>query len=141
MLNVSKWSASSKLTNPIGTTDTQLKVNAGDGFKFVVPPDDYYYATLRANGVFEHVRVVAVDSDTLVVQRGQDNTVAQSFPANTCIVVEWNPAQLCEYVKQCALNETPTGVIPGTYCMSCDTCFEIGADGRIKAVNGSTQCP
>lgn len=140
MLDVSKWGNSSTLARSITAQDKLISVALGSGHKFKVPEKNYFYATMRAHGVVEHVKVVASSGDTLTVLRGQDNTVAQPFPAGTCIEIEWNPAQLCEYVAQCSTGLGPTGVVPGTYCMTCDTCFEVNAEGRITSVNGSKAC-
>lgn len=140
MLDVTKWGAQSNLARSITAQETLIQVSLGQGVRFKVPEGNYFYATMKNHGLVEHVRVMAVSGDTLTVIRGQDNTSAEPFGAGTCIEVEWNPAQLCEYVSQCATGLGPTGVTPGTYCMTCDTCFEVGADGRITSVNGSKSC-
>lgn len=138
MINVISMFKHSKLSTAIDINQTILQLPFGDGAKFKVPLGDHFYATLRSGTIFEHVKVVDSTQDTITVVRGQDNTNKQSFNAGTCVDVIWNPAQLCEYVKACA-NGTDQGFYDGTACMTCDTCFEI-EDGRIKSVNGSTQC-
>lgn len=139
-LNVSKWSSHGKLAQSLTAEATEIPLGFGEGLRFRLPDTDYCYATIRSNGKYEHVKIMAVKGDTLHVVRGQDNTVAQTWSPNSCIEVEWNPAQICEYTKQCALGETPTTVAAGTYCLSCSTCITIGEDGRITAVDGEKKC-
>nr|DAK40122.1 MAG TPA: tail fiber protein [Caudoviricetes sp.] len=139
-INVSKWSSHSKLSKPVGITDTELPIRFGEGVRFHVPCEDYFYATIRSHGKYEHVKVLAVKGDVLHVVRGQDNTAAQSWPAESCVEVEWNPAQLCEFSRQCVLGTAPTTVDAGVYCLDCNTCITIGEDGRITAVNGEKSC-
>lgn len=140
MLDTSKWGAQGNTARAITAQDQLIALGLGQGARFTVPSGNYFYATLIQGHVREVVRVDAVNGDTLSVTRGLDNTTAQPFGVGTCVKVEWNPAQLCEYVQQCASGIGPTGVEPGTYCMTCDTCFEVGADGRIYNVNGSAGC-
>lgn len=140
-INVSKWSTRGKLSAPLAADATEVKLRFGEGVGFRIPENDYFYATIRSHGKFEHVKVLAVKGDTLHVVRGQDGSAAQSWQPMSCIEVEWNPAQLCEYTKQCVNGTTPTSVDAGTYCFDCTTCVEIGTDGRITAVNGAKKCP
>ena len=138
MINVSKMFTHSKLVSSLSSTETKLTLPFGDGAKFKVDMGDYFYVTLRNGTIFEHVKVVSTTQDSITVVRAQANTTAHSFNIGTCVDVMWNPAQLCEYVKACTHGTEVFGV-SGTYCMSCDTCFEV-EDGRIKSVNGSTEC-
>lgn len=128
----------SKLASSLSITETVLTLPFGDGAKFKIDIGDHFYVTLHSGTIFEHVKVISATQDTITVVRAQDGTAAQSFNVGTCLDVKWNPAQLCEFVKSCT-NGTEVFGVSGTYCMSCDTCFEV-EDGRIKSVNGSTQC-
>lgn len=139
-INVSKWSSHSKLAKQIDATTQEVAVRFGEGLRFKLPEDDYCYATIRSHGKFEHVKILSVKGDVLHVVRGQDNTQAQTWARESCIEIEWNPAQLCEYSRQCVLGTSPTSVEAGTYCLDCNTCIEIGKDGRIVAVNGEKSC-
>lgn len=139
-INLDKWSSSSKLAIRASASDKQIKVKAGAGTKFIVPSDDYFYATIRSHGKYEHIKVLAVKGDTLHVVRGQDNTEAQDWNEDSCIAVEWNPAQLCEYATQCVNGTKPSGVAAGTYCLDCTTCIEINNDGRISSIDGAKKC-
>lgn len=139
-INVSNWSVRGRLAAMVASTEIQLRLKHGEGTNFRVPESDYFYATIRSFGKFEHVKVLSVHGDTLTVVRGQDNTKPQSWPADSCVEVEWNPAQLCEFAKQCTNGTSPTSVPAGTYCLDCTTCIEIGEDGRITAVNGAKKC-
>jgi hypothetical protein len=45
---------------------------------------DYFYATLQdVNNNFEIVKVTARFDDVMTVERGQENTIAIPFPANS----------------------------------------------------------
>lgn len=63
------------------------------------------YVEVRNGSVREVVKVVGRVGDKLTVERGQDNTVAQSFSTGACVDVEWNPQQLCEYIQQCSTGD------------------------------------
>lgn len=139
-INVSKWSSHSKLSKALSTEATEIYVRFGEGLRFRVPETDYFYATIRSHGKYEHVKVLAVKGDVLYVVRGQDNTQAQTWAVESCIEVEWNPAQLCEFSRQCVLGTAPTTVDAGVYCLDCNTCITIGEDGRITAVDGEKKC-
>lgn len=135
---LNNWGAATKLTSSVGVADTVLNITASTGSKFTVAAGTYYYATLKYNSVREFVKVMAQTADTLTVIRAQDNTVAQSFPTGACIVVEWNPAQLCEYVAGC-VNGTNTDGITGVNCIDCGTCLTL-SNGKITAINGAQSC-
>lgn len=139
-INVSKWSSHSKLSKPVSADTTELSVRFGDGLRFRLPEQDYCYATIRSHGKYEHVKILSVKGDVLHVVRGQDNTQAQMWPQESCIEVEWNPAQVCEFTKQCVLGTSPTAVDAGVYCLDCNTCITIGDDGRIVAIDGEKSC-
>ena len=78
-INVSKWSSHSKLSKALSTEATEIYVRFGEGLRFRVPETDYFYATIRSHGKYEHVKVLAVKGDVLHVVRGQDNTQAQTW--------------------------------------------------------------
>ena len=65
---------------------------------------------------------------------------ALPFPAESCVTVEWNPAQLAAFIRQQVNNNGPTGVNAGVHCLSCSTCIEVTSDGRIVAINQSEPC-
>lgn len=139
-INLKNWSSRGSLSIPLDSETQSLKLKFSEGALFALPEADYCYATLRSHGKFEHVRVLDSSSDTLTVVRGVDNTSPQFWPAGTCVSVEWNPLQLCEYSAACVLGTTPTTVDAGVYCLDCDTCITIGDDGRIVAIDGSKSC-
>lgn len=138
MLNVNFWGKCTKLVSAITSTDTELKLPMGDGTKFPMTSDDHFYLTLKNGGTREVVKVVARRGDVLTVERGQDNTNAQSFGKHACACVEWNPAQLCEYVQSC--TQSCTNITPQTFVIDCGTAIEVNACGNIIAVNGSSKC-
>lgn len=138
MLNVNFWGKCTKLVSAITSTDTELKLPIGDGTKFPMNADNHFYITLKNGGTREVVKVVARRGDVLTVERGQDNTKAQSFGKDTCACVEWNPAQLCEFVQAC--TQSCTNITPQTFVVDCGTAIEVNACGNIIAINGSSRC-
>lgn len=140
MINVSNWSARSNLAIGVDNKTTVLKLKFSTGVRFRVPDGDHFYLTIRSNGLFEHVKVLAVHGDELTVIRGQDNTTAQHWSHDSCVAVEWNPSQLCEYVQQCVNGTAPTSVAAGVYCLDCATCITVGQDGRITDIDGGKPC-
>ena len=69
----------------VSSTDTTLTVAPGTGAAFPeLGTGDYFHATLQSVGnQFEIVRVTARTDDTMTITRGQENTVAIPFPANS----------------------------------------------------------
>ena len=144
MLNTTKFGATGTLGQPLTATATTMALSSGQGSRFgPLPAGDYFYATVKSGGTREVVKVTALAGDVAIIVRAVDNTAATSFVSGACVTIEWNPAQLCEFARSCAISAAlvPTGVTPGTYCTNCTTCFEVGADGRITKVNGATACP
>lgn len=138
MLNVSFWGKCTKLASAITATQTQIKLPIGDGSKFRMADTDHFYMTIRNGGVQEVVKVVARSEDTLTVERGQDNTSAHAFGKDACMCVEWNPAQLCEFIKSCAGG--CSNITPQTFVVTCGTAIEVNACGNIVNINGSSKC-
>lgn len=138
MLVTDSWGKCTKLSSAITAKDTELKLPIGDGSKFTLNGDNHFYMTIRNGGVREVVKVVARRGDTLTVERGQDNTTARSFGKDACMCVEWNPAQLCEFVKSC--TQSCTNITPQTFVVGCGTAIEINACGNIVNINGSEKC-
>ena len=138
MLNTNFWGKCTKLASSITATDTQIKLVAGDGAKFNMTGDDHFYLTIRNGGVREVVKVVARKGDVLTVERAQDNTSSQGFGVNACACVEWNPAQLCEFVQSCVGG--CTNITPQIFVVQCGTAIEVNECGNIVSINGSEKC-
>ena len=138
MLHTKNMYNRTRLIKAIGALDTTLYITQGQGDKFMVPAGDHYFATIRTGDIREFVKVVSADFDKLHVVRAQDNSTAHSFPVDACITVEWNPEQLCGYVKTCALGMEISGV-SGTVCIDCGTCLTLDS-GKITKVNGEQKC-
>lgn len=138
MLNTNFWGKCTKLASAISSRDTELSLPIGDGSKFALNSDEHFYLTLRNGGTREVVKVVARKGDKLTVERGQDNTSAMSFGKDSCACVEWNPAQLCEFVKSCAGG--CTNITPQTAVVKCGTSIKINECGNIVAIDGSEKC-
>lgn len=140
MLMVNKvWGKHTTLAKNISSSDKTLSLPIGIGVGFKSADDGHYYITLRNGSVREVVKVVGRVGDTLTVERGQDNTVAQTFPTGACVDVEWNPQQLCEYIQQCSTGDTAK-IKAGTVCITCNTCIEYDEGGHLISVNGAKQC-
>lgn len=138
MLDVTNvWGRKTKTTKSVSAKDTTIRVS--NGMMFDVKDNTHYYATLINRDTREVVKVTRRDGDILTVERGQDNTSAQSFPSGVCVKVEWNPQQLCEFIKQCATGDSHK-ITAGTVCFTCDTCIEYDEGGHIINVNGAKGC-
>nr|DAN83049.1 MAG TPA: hypothetical protein [Caudoviricetes sp.] len=140
MLNVKPFGNISELSKPISSSDKVITLPMGDVVRFKVPSSDHFYITVRNGSSREFMKVTSVIGDKLHVERGVDDTTALSFPKGSCVKVEWNPSQLCEFVKGCVNVESKKGIEPQTICWSCDTCIEIDEGGHIVNVNGSNKC-
>lgn len=140
MLAVDKvYGLHTKIGKGLRATDKELTVAMGAGINFKSADDGYFYVTLRNGNVREVVKVVGRKGDVFTIERGQDNTTAQTFPAGACVDVEWNPTQLCEFVQGCVTGDKHK-IPAGTVCMTCDTCIEYDDGGHIIRVNGAKQC-
>lgn len=141
MLDVTNYGVSSTLSAELKRDSISISIPIPDNNKFMVATGDHVYATIRNGNVFEHVRIIGDASGKLIVDRGQDGTTPQTFPVGSCIKIEWNPAQLCEFVQNCVNGEDKACITPQTICADCNTCFEINAQGRIVSVNkGDSKC-
>jgi hypothetical protein len=80
----------------ISSSETAISVATGSGSLFpTLTVGDYFFATLiSTSGAFEIVKCTARSGDILTVLRGQDNTVATAFPANSRIEMRINAAAL-----------------------------------------------
>ena len=98
MLDVTNvWGRKTTTTKSISAKDTTIRV--ANGVLFEPKDGTHYYATLINGDSREVVKVTRREGDVLTVERGQDNTSALTFPSGVCVKVEWNPQQLCEFVK------------------------------------------
>ena len=140
MLSVDKvWGKHSTLGKSVHISDKEMTIAMGNGTDFRAADNGYFYATLRNGNVREVVKVVGRRNDTFTIERGQDGTTPQTFPAGACVDVEWTPTQLCEYVRNCVKGDA-NKIPAGTVCFTCDTCLEYDAGGHIIGVNGAKQC-
>lgn len=69
----------------VNSVQTVITVASGQGARFPsLGAADYFYATLvDVSGNYEVVKVTARADDAMTVVRGQDNTLAIPFPANS----------------------------------------------------------
>lgn len=140
MIDVTKLNRQTKLMASVTATDTFVRVPTGLGAVLRPASGTHYYATIYSGTRREIVLVTGASGDQLTVTRATDNTVAQSFPSGSCFIIEWNPAQLCEWVTEGCVQALKPVMAPGTYCLECTSCIEVDAAGRITAINGATKC-
>lgn len=98
------------LAAPITAADTSLQLPAGAGAFFDIPAGDWCYLTINTNTQAEVVKYTSTGSvvgDVIIVERAQDGTVAQDFPAAACITEGWNVAQIQGLIDQ-SIADTPT---------------------------------
>lgn len=136
MLNLKNYGNTTTLVAAASNTTNTFKV--ADSDKFAVPAGDWFYATVKFNGTREFVKVMKAANGELTVVRAQDGSAANAFPKGACLEVEWNPQQLCEYIKTCSDCPQVTGV-DGVFCIDCGSCLTI-EHGKITAVNGEVKC-
>lgn len=66
---------------------------------------DYTYLLIRAAYDYEIVKVTAVSSVGVTVERGQDNTTAQTFLTGSAVEFVLSEAAIAEIINQKALGE------------------------------------
>lgn len=139
MLKSNNYGLRTSNTRVVGASDKEVSIPLSDSVKFQLTPSEYFYITVRNGDQREFMKVTGTDGNKLLVERGVDGTKPTTFQKGSCISVEWNPSQLCEFVKNCVGNNKPV-VDPQVICCSCDTCFEIDDGGHIIKVNGGDAC-
>lgn len=140
MLDVVNMGNQSTLVRKIEPTDTEIHLTSGGGRRFKVDPQDHFYLTVRSGSRHEFVRVLSVEGDRLKIDRGQGGTDPQRFNAGACVIEEWCPPQLEEFIEQHSSGLDHTGVEAGTYCMTCDTCIDVDSTGRITDIDKAKGC-
>jgi hypothetical protein len=142
MLNANAYGQTTKLAADMTASQTTMRVAPGAGATLDPGAGNHVWLTLRSGGAMERVKVIGRSGDILTLEgRGGDGTSARQWPASTCISVEWNPAQLCEFTQNCVAGAAaPTGVEPQTVCMGSCTCFDVASDGRITRISGGRSC-
>jgi hypothetical protein len=139
-INVNNVNNHGTLGAELNVTDNTLRVAAGSGQRFATHPGTHYYLTLRDGNAIERVRVTNRAGDVLSIQRAQDGTSERRWPKNTCISVEWSPAQLCEFMAECGAGTPAPSVNAGTYCLTSCTCVTIDGAGRITNITAPINC-
>lgn len=80
--------AKSTLAGAISDTDVSLSVAAGEGAKFpALSGSDYFIARLATSTSREDVKVTARTADVFTIERGQEDTSAQSWSAGATVEV------------------------------------------------------
>jgi hypothetical protein len=90
------------LTAPIGSSDTSIALQTGNGAKFpTLGGSDYFYATLSGtDGALEIVKATARSGDTLTVVRAQEGTTAASFSAGSRMELRVTAASVRDLVEE-----------------------------------------
>jgi hypothetical protein len=142
MLNANAIGSATKVGADVSASALVIPVQVGTGHKLDPGVGNHLWITMRRGNAVERMKVIARNGDLLTVEgRGADGTSAQALVAGDCLLVEWNPAMLCEFVKNCTNGAPePSGVTPGVYCMDKCTCFTVGAGGLITAVSVGAAC-
>lgn len=139
MLAVSKVGLTSSLNRGLDSNSEFLPLHA-DVLSAWIPADGtYYYATISNHTRREHVMVTGyISGKGLVIKRGVDSTTPQNFPVGSCVKVEWNPQQLLDFLSGRQLVQPQ--IKKGVYCLSCNTCITVEADGTISNIQDSLKC-
>jgi len=97
-----KNNAVSFLTTAIVGADVGLTITAGDGSKFpTLGVGDYFYATITdPSGNYEVVKVTAVSGSSMTIVRGQEGTIALSFPVGSRIEQRITAQSILDVVSQ-----------------------------------------
>lgn len=140
MLDVTNMGNQSTLVHGVRPDDNTIHLESGDGRRFKVDKQDHFYLTLRSGSKHEFVRVEDVSGDRLQIDRGQGGTTPQRFNAGACVIEEWCPPQLKEFIRQFSQGLDSTGVEAGTYCLSCATCIDVDSTGRITGIDKTQGC-
>lgn len=85
----------------LNSTSGAMRVATGTGSRFpVIPAGQYFYATVIAtDGRWEIVKAVARTGDTISVTRGQENTIAQAFPAGSRVELRITAASVMDAIS------------------------------------------
>lgn len=139
MLDVSKLNLSTTITRSLAIADGFLYINPAIVHAWIPADGAYYYATVANGTAREIVKVTGyLSGKGLIIDRGQDNTSVASFPSGSCLNVEWNPQQLLDFLS--GKQMTKPQIKPDTYCITCNTCIKVNADGTIAEIIGSQSC-
>lgn len=140
MIDITKLNRRTRIVYSIDSNDLFISVPTGLGSILKPVLGTNYYATLYNGTKREIVLVENASGDQLFIKRAMDNTIATPFPGGSCFVVEWNPAQLCEWVNEGCVQGLRPIIDPGKYCLTCESCLTISANGTIQAVDGFIKC-
>lgn len=98
--------ASGRLTSPITDSETTIVVGGqeGDRFPSLLEGDTFQATLVDEDGNREIVKVTARTSNTLTVERGQEGTIARSFPAGSLVSHRLTAEDLADFAQQNADN-------------------------------------
>lgn len=135
IIDTSKVGATAKALSLITVTDATVTVSRADASRLAPASGEAVYITVRDGTNMERMLVTSVSGSSLIVQRGMDNTTAQTFRAGACISIEWNPAQLMAFLQQqtgtAAAGYTGVCTTPGVFTFK---------DGLLVSFSASEGC-
>lgn len=114
---------SSTLLSGIGTSDTQLTVQAGDGafFPAIGSTADYFVGTLEdISGNVEIVTCTAIAGDTITVIRGGEGTAQQVFAIDSRFELRVTKETLENFAQKAAGVFTGVITVPGIDMVTTD---------------------
>lgn len=127
--------AISRLAVSIGTGDTSLSVQAGDGAKFpTITGSDWFPLTaLKADGTLEIMKCTGRSGDSFTVVRAQESTTAKAFNANDRIELRLTVGTFEDRMSE-KMDKTG-GSLSGAISVAGD--ISVGAGGKI-VMEGTT---
>ena len=138
MLDVTKLFLSTKITKPLAIQDDFMYIDPAIVPAWIPANGAYYYALIENGTAREIVRVTGyLAGRGLIIARAQDNTGVTAFPNGACVNVVWTPQQLLDFLQG---KQKPVQIKPDTYCLSCNTCIKVEADGTISEIIGVDKC-
>ena len=89
---------------PLEINDVQTSIDLVTGTGTLFPTlgvSDYFYATISSvANAYEVVKVTALSTDTLTIERAQEGTTALSFPAGSRIELRVTAQNIIELINE-----------------------------------------
>ena len=131
--------ASSTLLSPIGSSDTQITLQAGDGENYpaIGSSGDFFVGTLEdTSGNVEIVTCTARTGDTVTVVRAAEGTSAQAFVAGSRFEIRVTKETLENFAQKAAGIFTAIVTLPGTDLVTTDATAHAPFRTRYNEVDG-----
>jgi|APSaa5957512576_1039674.scaffolds.fasta_scaffold88395_1 hypothetical protein len=105
--------ASTNLSAGITTSSTSITVDDASEFPIISGSSDYCYGTLVGGAGVEIVKITSVSSNTLTVERAQDNTTAKTFISTERIELRNNAKMFTDYADESEDTSIAMGIALG----------------------------